>query len=111
MHESRLRDRQRQRMIVERASTENGQPSADVGGAELLTAGERVSQGRYRRADVPWGEVIEVVEGGHLPASFDGHVALYERLHPPIARWQSHKGLCQSRTVGCAPIPVSSVGG
>ena len=47
---------------------------------ELLVAGQRVTAGRYRRVDIPFGEIVDLGEGDHLPASLDGHVAAYERL-------------------------------
>lgn len=50
----------------------------------LRTAGQRVRAGRYRRIDVAFGEVVDMSEGDHLPASLDGHVAAYERI--PDAR-------------------------
>jgi hypothetical protein len=45
---------------------------------ELLVAGQVVPAGYYRRVDVPWGGTIKVAEGDRLPASLDGHVAVYE---------------------------------
>ena len=47
---------------------------------DLYTAGQHAPAGRYRRADVPLGEVVEISEGDRLPASLDGHVAAYERM-------------------------------
>ena len=42
-----------------------------------LTAGSLVPAGEYRRVDVPGGRVVLVEREDHLPASCDGHVALY----------------------------------
>lgn len=46
----------------------------------LMVAGEKVLAGRYRRVDVPYGEVLVLKAGDRLPASLDGHVATYERM-------------------------------
>lgn len=43
---------------------------------ELYTAGTRVPPGRYRRVDGGSREYV-FPEGGVLPPSFDGQVALY----------------------------------
>ena len=50
-------------------------------------AGTRVPPGRYRRVD-RWGRELEFPEGGVLPPSFDGQIALYQRLAavPEMAR-------------------------
>jgi len=53
----------------------------------LLVAGQRVPAGRYRRVDIRDGEAITVGEGECLPASFDGHVAVYERVPQWQPRW------------------------
>jgi hypothetical protein len=60
-------------------------PGTVIDAAELgltglaYTAGARVAPGRYRRIDAPARD-IDLPEGGMLPASFDGRVALYVRL-------------------------------
>jgi hypothetical protein len=41
-------------------------------------AGTLAPAGRYRRIDVPWGKLIQLDREDRLPASLDGHVALYE---------------------------------
>lgn len=46
----------------------------------LLTAGTRVPAGDYRRVDVAGGRVVRFESEDVLPASCDGHVALYERI-------------------------------
>ena len=43
------------------------------------TAGTRVPPGRYRRVD-RWARELELPAGGVLPPSFDGQIALYQRL-------------------------------
>ena len=50
-------------------------------------AGTKVPPGRYRRVD-RWSREIEFPEGGVLPPSFDGQIALYQRLAaaPEMAR-------------------------
>jgi hypothetical protein len=48
------------------------------------TAGTPVPPGRYRRLG-GWGRVLELPEGGVLPPSFDGQIALYVPLAPTAA--------------------------
>ena len=43
------------------------------------TAGTKVPPGRYRRVD-RWSRELLLPEGGTLPPSFDGQIALYQRL-------------------------------
>jgi len=43
------------------------------------TAGMKVPPGRYRRVD-RWARELELPAGGVLPPSFDGQIALYQRL-------------------------------
>lgn len=47
---------------------------------EMYTAGQYVGPGRYQR--VGRERVVVLVEGGILPPSFDGEIALYRRLAP-----------------------------
>ena len=42
-------------------------------------AGTKVPPGRYRRVD-RWGRDLDLPAGGVLPPSFDGQIALYQRL-------------------------------
>ena len=49
----------------------------------LYLAGHRAPAGRYRRVDVPDERVVELADAGVLPASLDGHVAVYRPL--PLA--------------------------
>jgi hypothetical protein len=51
---------------------------------ELYTAGTRVPPGRYRRVDGGPREFV-FPEGGVLPPSFDGQVALYKLVKERIA--------------------------
>jgi hypothetical protein len=43
------------------------------------TAGTMVPPGRYRRVD-RWAREVVLPDGGVLPPSFDGQIALYQRL-------------------------------
>jgi hypothetical protein len=53
---------------------------AEVGlSGVLYVAGRNAPAGRYRRVNGTPRDV-ELPEGGRLPASFDGQVALYARL-------------------------------
>ena len=59
--------------------------AAEIGMAGVLyVAGRHAPPGRYRRVTGTPREV-EVVEGGRLPPSFDGQVALYARLAPELS--------------------------
>ena len=51
------------------------------------TAGTKVPAGRYRRVD-RWSREIVLPRGGVLPPSFDGQIALYQRVPaaPEVAR-------------------------
>lgn len=44
---------------------------------QLWKAGEIVPAGSYRRVDDPLHRLVVLQQEGPLPASFDGHVALY----------------------------------
>jgi hypothetical protein len=48
-----------------------------------FTAGTKVPPGRYRRVG-GWGREVELPQGGHLPPSFDGQVAIYVQLKQPV---------------------------
>ena len=54
-------------------ATEMGLPGT------VHTAGTQVPPGRYRRVD-RWGRELELPGGGVLPPSFDGQIALYQRV-------------------------------
>jgi hypothetical protein len=59
--------------------------AAEVGlSGVLYVAGRHAPPGRYRRVTGAPREV-EVTEGGRLPPSFDGQVALYARLPAPAS--------------------------
>ena len=47
---------------------------------EEFVASTLVPAGRYVRVDDASGRVIELLEPGRLPPSFDGRVAVYRRL-------------------------------
>jgi hypothetical protein len=58
---------------------------AEVGlSGVLYVAGRHAPPGRYRRVTGAPREV-DVEEGGRLPPSFDGQVALYARMPPEIS--------------------------
>jgi hypothetical protein len=50
----------------------------------LYVAGRHAPPGRYRRVTGMPRE-IELLDGGRLPPSFDGQVALYARLPVPLS--------------------------
>ena len=58
-------------MIID--ATELGLPGT------VHTAGTTVPPGKYRRVD-RWGRDLYLPDGGVLPPSFDGQIALYQRL-------------------------------
>lgn len=45
----------------------------------LFSASTLVPAGKYRRIDAPGREIV-LSDPGHLPASFDGRVAVYARI-------------------------------
>lgn len=45
--------------------------------AHIWKAGERVPAGTYLRIDDESSRIVVLLQEGPLPASFDGHVALY----------------------------------
>jgi len=44
----------------------------------MLRAGQRVPPGRYMRVDVPTARTLILEVEDFLPASCDGHIALYQ---------------------------------
>ena len=60
------------------------QPLGDDSAGELLIAGSVVPPGRYHRIDVGAGRTVVLERDDYLPASLDGHVAVYRRLATPI---------------------------
>ncbi|TAK21813.1 MAG: hypothetical protein EPO26_13655 [Chloroflexota bacterium] len=50
----------------------------------LFAAGTLVPAGKYRRIDMP-GREVDLSASGHLPASFDGRVAVYARMSVSFA--------------------------
>lgn len=63
----------------------------DECGTELFAAGERVPAGVYLRVDDGSFHHLELAAGGILPASFDGHVALYRAgAAPCVCERRSH---------------------
>ena len=47
---------------------------------QVYTAGQVAPPGRYVRIDMPSAVEIILEEPGVLPASLDGHIAVYERV-------------------------------
>ena len=59
----------------------------------LYRAATEVPPGRYRRIDGPT-RIVDLPAGGVLPPAFDGSIALYARLTPPVretAPWVAAK--------------------
>lgn len=54
-------------------------------GTRLYHAGEHVPEGTYLRIDDGSFECVKRSSDGALPASFDGHVALYRAAAAPCA--------------------------
>ena len=50
----------------------------------FFAAGTLVPAGKYRRIDMP-GREVDLSASGHLPASFDGRVAVYARISMSFA--------------------------
>lgn len=58
-------------------------PLCDECGTRLYQAGERARAGTYLRVDDESFHRVRVAAGGRLPASFDGHIALYRAAAAP----------------------------
>ena len=54
-------------------------------GTRMYQAGEQVAGGTYLRVDDGSFQRLVVLQDGVLPASFDGHVALYRAAASPCA--------------------------
>ncbi len=54
----------------------------------LLRAGQRVPPGRYVRVDVPTARTLILEVEDYLPASCDGHIALYR---PAAIGWPASR--------------------
>lgn len=67
----------------------------DECGAHLYHAGERVPAGTYLRVDDGSFQRLRLSSRGTLPASLDGHVALYRVAAAPCA--------CQRRRARATP--------
>lgn len=59
--------------------------TCDECGARLYQAGEWVPAGAYLRVDDESFQRLSLIANGRLPASFDGHVALYRAAAMPCA--------------------------
>jgi hypothetical protein len=63
-------------------------------GASIWRAGDDVPAGRYVRVDNESYSPVVLAAAGQLPASCDGHIAVYRRAWPVCA--------CQARAAGRA---------
>lgn len=61
-------------------------------GTPLFQAGQRVPAGIYLRVDDGSFQRLRLVSSGILPASFDGHIALYRAAAAPCACERRHMG-------------------
>lgn len=68
-------------------------------GTRIYQAGERVAGGTYLRVDDSSFLRLVVSAGGTLPASFDGHIALYRVAAAPC--------VCERRLRGAETVPGS----
>ncbi|HEU5345043.1 MAG TPA: hypothetical protein VFX31_15090 [Ktedonobacterales bacterium] len=64
--------------------------SCDECGTRLYQAGERAPEGEYLRVDDGSFHQITLARGVALPASFDGHIALYRLAAAPCACQRRH---------------------
>lgn len=62
----------------------------DECGTRLFQAGERVAAGDYLRVDDGSFQRLRLVSVGRLPASLDGHIALYRTAAAPCACERRH---------------------
>jgi hypothetical protein len=68
----------------------------DECGTTLYPAGQLVPAGIYLRVDDGSFQRLRLVTGGTLPASMDGHVALYRAAAAPCACQQRRTSSAQS---------------
>ncbi len=84
-------------------------PLCDECGTRLYQAGERVRAGTYLRVDDESFHPVRIAAGGRLPASFDGHIALYRAAAAPCVCEMRHRDLISpSATVRRAPLPQAT---
>ncbi|HEY8325284.1 MAG TPA: hypothetical protein VIG77_12380 [Ktedonobacterales bacterium] len=61
-------------------------------GTRLYQAGEHAPSGAYLRVDDSSFQRVETSPDGALPASYDGHIALYRAAASPCACERCHFG-------------------
>lgn len=59
-------------------------------GTRLFRAGQRVVAGMYLRVDDGSFQRLQLISSGMLPASLDGHIALYRAAAAPCACERRH---------------------
>lgn len=69
-------------------------------GTKLYQAGERAPEGDYLRVDDGSFQRLQLPSGGLLPASFDGHVALYRAAAAPCACERRRQGAVVAHAAG-----------
>ena len=81
-------------------------------GTRLFRAGQRVTAGVYLRVDDGSFQRLRLISGEMLPASLDGHIALYRAAAAPCACERRHHAAgneCESREVSWAySEPITS---
>lgn len=73
-------------------------------GAHLYQAGERVPPGAYLRVDDGSFQTVRLSSEAALPASFDGHVALYRAA---AAQCACERRQAVARLDTAQPVPVA----
>lgn len=68
-------------------------------GTRLFRAGQRVPSGTYLRVDDESFQRVQLFSSGVLPASFDGHVALYRAAAAPCACALRHQAATGSENM------------
>lgn len=88
--------------------------SCEECGTRLYQAGERAPLGEYLRVDDGSFHRITLASGAALPASFDGHVALYRLAAAPCVCQRRHLGrhsaATHTATHTAAPAAIAAEG-
>lgn len=77
--------------------------SCEECGTHLYQAGERAPLGEYLRVDDGSFHRIMLASGATLPASFDGHVALYRHAAAPCACQRHHFARQPAASLAASP--------
>lgn len=78
--------------------------SCDECGTPIFQAGQFAPPGAYLRVDDDSFRQVEIATGEALPASYDGHIALYRAAATPCAcQLRRHAGVMSDATLENTP--------